>query len=301
MTLLSRTGHALRTALRAPVTALLCGLLLLGLTTAWGMSAASATGSQWTIDGSYAFNGNGWTGTLAVTGAESGWPGVTMTYDERGVTEYLTGTWNPLTGTLTIYRPLQGGATQSYTLYLGDHVPGSPVFGGYFTESDTGAMRYGAFADDYLPAHTVRTAARPLHAAAGLAPAPGSPTTIIKARPDTGAPLDPIGGYYGFDGNGWDGHLVVWPSLCATPDTQVQMEYTELGRAEDIAAPVWVPSTGTLTLVRALGGGVTQTYTLYLGNHRPDDLVFGGYFTQSDVPGMRYAAYAYHLPGGVGC
>jgi hypothetical protein len=49
-------------------------------------------------------------------------------------------------------------------------------------------------------------------------------------------------------------------------------------------------------MVRELGGGVTQTYTLYPSTHNIGSFMFGGFFTQSDTPGLRFAAYALDDP-----
>ncbi|MGW9029751.1 hypothetical protein ACWGQ5_37685 [Streptomyces sp. NPDC055722] len=294
MSLLNWARRAARRALRAPVAAAaLCALVLGG-----GLvSPVPATAGVPSIDGSYAFDGNGWKGTLSVSGAASGSPSVTMRYDELGRSEYLSGTWTPATGTLSVFRPLPWGDSQTYTLFLGDHIASSPVFGGYFTQSDVPGMRYGAYANAYLRPGL----ARPAGATTARATKPaGTRATVVRQRMGAAASL-PTGilGGYDFNGNGWTGRLLLQFADCLNPDTQ--MYYYERGYWEGIANRTWDASTGTLTLVRPLSGGVTQTYTLYIGTHRADDPMFGGYFTESDVPGRQFAAFADRSPGGVGC
>ncbi|GAA3438662.1 hypothetical protein [Kutzneria kofuensis] len=240
-----------------------------------GAPASAATS---TIDGSYAFNGNGWAGTLLVSGSASGAPAITMHYTELGRDERLTGSWSAASRTLTINRPLQWNNSQTYTLYLGDHKPNQPVFGGYFTQSDVPGQRYGVYAKDYLPLGTPRT-------------------KLFKANDSL---PDDLVGFYGFNGNGWTGTMSVQFTQCRVPE--INLRYDELGRTEPIAQRTWDPATHTLTFVRPLSfGGVTQTYTLYFANRLQSTQMFGGYFTQSDVPGQRYAAFAFLQPGGVGC
>jgi hypothetical protein len=232
-----------------------------------------------TIDGSYAFNGNGWAGTLLVTGSASGAPAITMHYNELGRDEHLAGNWSAATHTLWIYRPLPWNDSQTYLLYLGDHKPNSPVFGGYFTQSDVPGMHYGVYAKDYLPLGTARPA-----------------NTL---RPNDSLP-DSLPGYYGFNGNGWTGTMSVEFTDCRVPE--IDLRYDELGRTEPIAQRTWDPATNTLTFVRPLSfGGVTQTYTMYFANRLQSTQMFGGYFTESDVPDQRFPAFAWLLPGGVGC
>ncbi|MEY9966999.1 hypothetical protein ABIA33_005064 [Streptacidiphilus sp. MAP12-16] len=308
MFLISRGRRPGRGTVSAGVTAALCGLLLaVAVAAPQGASAYILS----PVDGSYHFNANGWTGTLTVSNAENLRPSVVMTYDERGYPEDLTGTWSPSTGTLTVYRPLQGGVSQTYTLYLGNHIPSSPVFGGYFTESDVPGMRYGAYADDFVAPYALHLSAlggagNLLGSGAATGAAPGSPTTVTAQtgsgviRPEAVPLPDSLIGLYAFNGNGWTGDLLIDWANCPAP-ADANLFYDEIGSWQEIPDNSWNPSTGTLTLVRPLSGGVTQTYTLYEGTHQPGNLMFGGYFTESDVPGMQYAAFAQHTPGGVGC
>ena len=238
-----------------------------------GAPAAAAVS---TIDGSYAFNGNGWAGSLVVSGSASGSPAITMHYNELGRDERLTGSWSG--HTLTITRPLAWNNSQTYTLYLGDHKPNSPVFGGFFTQSDVPGQSYGVYAKDYLPLGTPR---------------------LRSLKADDTLPDGLVGGY-GFNGNGWTGRMVVQFTQCQVPE--IELRYDEVGRTEPIAQRTWDPATNTLTFVRPLSfGGVTQTYTMYFANRLQSTQMFGGYFTESDVPNQRFAAFAWLQPGGVGC
>lgn len=242
------------------------------------VAAPAASAAAPTIDGSYAFDGNGWAGTLLVSGSASGSPAITMHYTELGRDENLTGAWSAADHTLTIYRPLAWNDSQTYTLYLGDHKPNSPVFGGYFTQSDVPGMHYGVYAKDYLPLGTPRP-------------------NLVRA---TDSLPSGIVGFYGFDGNGWTGTMSVQFTECRVPE--INLRYDELGRTEPISQRTWDPATNTMTFVRPLSfGGVTQTYTLYFANRLQSTQMFGGYFTESDVPGQRFAAFAWLQPGGVGC
>jgi hypothetical protein len=238
-----------------------------------------ASASVPTIDGSYAFNGNGWAGTLLVSNSATGSPAITMHYTELGNDEHLTGNWSTASHTLTINRPLPWNNSQTYTLYLGDHKPNSPVFGGYFTQSDVPGMHYGVYATDYLPL--------------------GTPRRVAALRPADSLP-DGLVGAYTFNGNGWTGDMYIDFYLCNEPE--ITLWYDELGRREQITQRDWDPATNTLTFVRPLSfAGVTQTYTMYFANRLRSTQMFGGYFTESDVPGQRFAAFASLQPGAVGC
>lgn len=287
-----RRRHPARRTVRATVAAALVGVSLVGTVVMPQVANAYILSP---IDGSYLFNANGWTGTLTIYRAENLDPIVVMDYDELGSSEQLSGTWSPTTGTLTAYRPLSGGVSQTYVLYLGNHNPSSPVFGGYFTESDVPGMRYGAFADDFVVQGGVRPSAlKPAIAHPSVAPLPGY-----------------LIGIYNFDGNGWDGQMAIDDATCPFPD-DMAIIYTELGAWENIPNNAWDASTGTLTFVRPLSDGATQTYTLYQGTHiapslrsavyLPEAVMFGGYFTESDTGSARYAAYAsFSVGSGIGC
>ena len=93
-----------------------------------------------------------------------------------------------------------------------------------------------------------------------------------------------------FNGNGWTGSLSWDPLGCGGNPTQLQFDGNVYW---ETVTDTWDPSTQTLTLVRSLSGGLSQTYTLYRGAaHVGGGLMLGGFFTQSDSPGMRFAAFA---------
>ena len=47
----------------------------------------------------------------------------------------------------------------------------------------------------------------------------------------------------------------------------------------------WDGVAKVITFTRDIGGGTTQTYTGFLGDHDPGNLMLGGSFTESDIPG----------------
>jgi hypothetical protein len=225
---------------------------------------ASATVTD-PIVGSYAFNGNGWTGTLTVLDVTSGYVTADMSYDERGVHESVSGSWDPASGRLTLLRPLSyGGVTQTYTLYIGTHVAYQPMFGGYFTQSDFPGGHWGAFATRL--------------------PSPPSTSSIDPTLP-------PPTGIYWINGNGWTGGILLAINPHDPHLLTAEIHWTDYpGLAEHISG-TWDSASGLATFVRPLSwGGVTQTYTLYVGAHRPQP-IFGGYFTQSDTPGKSFGVY----------
>ncbi|TCO59590.1 hypothetical protein [Actinocrispum wychmicini] len=104
------------------------------------------------ITGLYQFNGNGSTGTLRILTAAQGRVIANMHYFVRGADEFLGGTWEPGSRTLTLVRPLgSSSVSQTYTMWVGTNDMGTSVgnlmFGGFFTESDAGDNRFGAFAN----------------------------------------------------------------------------------------------------------------------------------------------------------
>lgn len=307
-----RRRHPARRTVRAAVASALVGVSLASVVALPQTADANVLSP---IDGSYLFNANGWTGSLVISGAENLSPTVVMAYDELGYSQVLTGTWSPSTRTLTVYRPLSGGVGQSYVLYLGDHVQGAPVFGGYFTESDVPGIRYGAFADDYVspgvPRPVQHLAGSGLKVANTVAGATIGVAPAGTVHPDISSLPGYLYDIYNFDGNGWEGQMGISSPTCPFPDGMM-LDYFALGVQENISISAWDASSGTLTFVRQLSGGATQTYTLYEGTHISPSLVgnpylsqavmFGGYFTESDTGSTRYAAYATDLAdGGVGC
>ena len=313
-----RRSAAGRRTVRATLTSGVIGLLLAGAVVAPQSADAYALSP---IDGSYLFDANGWTGTLTVNRAENLDPSIVMSYDELGTSEYLSGTWSPTTGTLTILRPLGNGVSQTYYLYLGNHVPGSPVFGGYFTESDVPGMAYGAYADEFVAPDTVRPSALTPSSLEHAAGSMSKGATVVTSQANVATksstlhPLtlqfpDSFIGNYTFNGNGWTGQMLIDWANCPAP-ADVNVDYDAIGIWESYFTSSWNPATGALTFVRPLSNGITQTYTLYLGTHVPVPSanngyssplrMFGGYFTESDTGSARYAAFATYYPSGIGC
>lgn len=103
-----------------------------------------ATGAQ--ILGSYTWNSDGFTGTLVINSVTNGV--VVATLIDYGLTETLSGTWDGDTNILDLTRPKQrGSGVQQYYYVLG----GAPnealptMFGGYFTDTNTGSFEYGTY------------------------------------------------------------------------------------------------------------------------------------------------------------
>lgn len=248
-----------------------CGLFLAAITAAALPTLAAATTAS--IDGTYIFDGNGWTGTLSVSGSAGGAPTVGMFYDSTGVTQTLNGTWNATTGTLMMTRPLSSTVSQNYTLYVGDHIATSPVLAGYFTQSDHGSARFGAFADDFVPFGGTRAAQ----------PMPMVPSATHNPW-----------GIWTFDGAGWDGSLTLPQGPCGPVGAPINytVYFNAVGHTEPLQLFNWDPTTLTITFVRNLGNGITQSYTLYEGSNATTNTMAAGYYTESDVPGGVFPAYA---------
>lgn len=307
-----------RTA-RAAVASGLVGVLLAG--TVIAPQAADAIGVPSAIDGTYQFNANGWTGTLSIIDAGSEAPSIVMAYDELGTSENLTGTWSTY-GELTFNRVLSNGVTQIYDLYEGTHVAGSPVFGGFFFESDLPGERFGVYADDFVPRRLRPHAAEPGAATKTAGSVPSAVTAASAPAPaTTAAPQDDpyppdawtyLDGMYAFNGNGWTGKMLIAEYGCPSGAlVGLHLDYDDIGTWEGTPGAIYDPSANQVGFVRTLGNGVTQDYELWLGTHvspavladgfHPLSVMFGGYFTESDTGGQRYAAFATYTPPGVGC
>jgi hypothetical protein len=143
---------------------LAAGIAVLALTTGLAATAASAAttassaagtvkphtasphaaGSS--IIGSYLWNSDGFTGTLDIDSVTDG--AVVATLTDYGLTETLTGTFDGDSNILDLTRPKErGSGVQQYTYILG----GAPnealptMFGGYFTDTNTGSFEYGTY------------------------------------------------------------------------------------------------------------------------------------------------------------
>ncbi|HEV2636791.1 MAG TPA: hypothetical protein VGX23_16685 [Actinocrinis sp.] len=288
------------------------GVLLASAVIAPQAADADVSGS---VDGTYQFNANGWSGTLTVIDAEDYAPTVIMTYDELGSSETMIDTsWSPQYGVLTFIRILSNGVAQSYELYEGSHVAGSPVFGGNFIESDLQGMAFGVFADDFLP--LLSRPHGPSHSAATTAASsvPSAVTAASAKAPAFSSPLDwpDLDGMYDFNGNGWTGKMLIAENRCADQGLEaVHLNYDEIGTWEAVPGALFNPFTNQITFTRTLSDGITQTYQLWLGTHvspaveadgyYPASPMLGGYFTESDTGTQRYAAFASYDPPGLGC
>jgi hypothetical protein len=109
----------------------------------------NAAGSS--IVGSYNWNSDGFTGTLVIDSVTSG--AVVATLTDYGLTETLSGSWDGNDNILRLTRPKErGSGVQQYTYVLG----GSPnealptMFGGYFTDTNTGSFEYGTYLEAAL-------------------------------------------------------------------------------------------------------------------------------------------------------
>jgi hypothetical protein len=103
------------------------------------------------ITGTYFFNANGYTGSLNIFSQSQGSVQADLRPD-GSTDEFVSGTWDDNSRTLILNRRLpDGSALQVYTFWLGGSANGNPgMFGGYFSRSDTGNVRYGAYLDTAL-------------------------------------------------------------------------------------------------------------------------------------------------------
>ena len=106
--------------------------------------------------------------------------------------------------------------------------------------------------------------------------------------------------YWEFNGNGSTGTMII-RSVDPQGNVDVEVEFDGLDR-QDRFIGVWNESAKGLTLTRYLPNNVTQTYVGYLGDNDPASLIFGGSFTESDIPGTAprtqfgwYAKYRYPI------
>jgi hypothetical protein len=138
-----------KVVISAAVVALTGGLAGTVATAATTTTAPHASGTG--IVGSYYWNADAFTGTLAIDSVSNGTVVATLT--DYGLTETLSGTWDGTTNVLHLTRAKQrGSGVQQYTYVLG----GAPnealptMFGGYFTDTNTGSFEYGTYLDAAL-------------------------------------------------------------------------------------------------------------------------------------------------------
>lgn len=140
-------------ALGASVMTLIIGLAATAASTATAASSGgtakthTSTTQNTTIVGSYLWNADGYTGTLVIDSENQG--AVTATLHDNGTTESLSGSWDG-DHTLRLTRPIWGGSADQYYTYFIGGAPSQPtpvMFGGYFTQTNTGAFQYGTYLD----------------------------------------------------------------------------------------------------------------------------------------------------------
>lgn len=114
-----------------------------------GLAEPRAAAAQDTaITGSYFWNADGYTGTLVITSENQGVVAATL-YD-NGWTETLSGSWDNSAQILRLTRPIWNGADNQYYTYVLGGAPNEPtpkMFGGYFTQTNTGSFQYGTYLD----------------------------------------------------------------------------------------------------------------------------------------------------------
>ena len=114
-----------------------------------GLASPRVAAAQDTaITGSYFWNADGYTGTLVITSQNQGV--VTATLYDNGWTETLSGSWDNSAQILRLTRPIWNGADYQYYTYVLGGAPNEPtpkMFGGYFTQTNTGSFQYGAYLD----------------------------------------------------------------------------------------------------------------------------------------------------------
>lgn len=92
------------------------------------------------INGTWKINGNGSQGLLTLTSNDNVSFNGSVTFDDiGGRTDAVTGSWNEAAGQITFTRSLPGGATQTFTGFLGNNNPDALILAGSFTESDVPA------------------------------------------------------------------------------------------------------------------------------------------------------------------
>ena len=96
-------------------------------------------------------------------------------------------------------------------------------------------------------------------------------------------------GTWSFNSNGTVGAMTIFRArsnlLTGTATLEVSVSFPSISR-QDKWTGIWSISTKVITLTRTMqvANTVTQTYTGFMGDNDPPRLLFGGFFTQSDVP-----------------
>jgi hypothetical protein len=91
-----------------------------------------------------------------------------------------------------------------------------------------------------------------------------------------------ITGFWNFNGNGSTGVMRIG-SVDAQGNLTVSVTFDGLDRV-DAWSGVWDDQAKRITLIRQLPNNVTQHHEGFLGDSDPNKLIFGGSFTESDIP-----------------
>ncbi len=94
-----------------------------------------------------------------------------------------------------------------------------------------------------------------------------------------------ITGSWAFNGNGSTGWLLIF-NMDAQGNLDVRVRFDGLDR-EDQWRGLWDDNVKAISLVRTLPNDVAQDHRGFLGDNDPQNLIFGGSFTESDVSGPR--------------
>jgi hypothetical protein len=95
-----------------------------------------------------------------------------------------------------------------------------------------------------------------------------------------------ITGAWLFNGNGSTGSMLIY-YVDRQGNLDLVVRFTGLDRV-DRWQGVWNDTNKEITLTRALPNNTTQDHTGFLGDNDPNNLIFGGSFTESDVGGPRF-------------
>jgi hypothetical protein len=91
-----------------------------------------------------------------------------------------------------------------------------------------------------------------------------------------------VTGIWNFNGNGSTGVMRI-DSVDAQGNLRVSVTFDGLDRV-DAWSGVWDDQAKRITLIRRLPNNVTQDHEGFLGDNDPNNLIFGGSFTESDIP-----------------
>lgn len=90
------------------------------------------------------------------------------------------------------------------------------------------------------------------------------------------------GTIWDFNGNGSTGTMTIG-SVDSAGNLEVTVQFDGLDRIDPWSV-VFDDGSKQITLVRQMPNNVTQTHIGFLGDNDPSKLIFGGSFTESDIP-----------------